>query len=319
MTRQAWLLFAAMSVIWGIPYLLIKVAVGELSPAAVAGSRTLLAAVVLLPLAAHLGALRPALRAWRWVVAFGLLEMDGPWLLLGRAETRVSSGFAGLMIATVPIVGVLIARLRGDRNAFAPVRLRGLGVGILGVVALVGIDSLSGQVDVVSVVELLLVAVGYAVAPVIANTVLAPVPAIGVIAVSVTVVAAGFLPWTVAGYAGGLPSAEVVWSILGLGLVCTALAFVLFFRLIALAGPVRATVITFINPAVAIMLGILVLAEPLTWGMVLGFPLVLLGAYWATRAVGPGPVGGAAPEGDEAGVRPAPGRPGSPGRGPAAG
>ena len=287
MTRQAWLLFAAMSVIWGIPYLLIKVAVGELSPAAVAGSRTLLAGVVLLPLAAHVGALRPALRAWRWVVAFGVLEMAGPWLLLGQAETRVSSGFAGLMIATVPIVGVLIARLRGDPHAFAPVRLRGLGVGILGVVGLVGIDSLSGQVDLLSVGELLLVAVGYAVAPVIANTVLAPVPAIGVIAVSVSVVAAGFLPWTVAGFADGLPSVEVVGSVLVLGLVCTALAFVLFFRLIALAGPVRATVITFINPAVAIVLGLVVLAEPLTWGMVMGFPLVLLGAYWATRAVDP--------------------------------
>jgi drug/metabolite transporter (DMT)-like permease len=285
MTRQAWLLFAAMSVIWGIPYLLIKVAVGELSPAAVAGSRTLLAAIVLLPLAARLGALRPALRAWRWVVAFGVLEMAGPWLLLGRAETRVSSGFAGLMIATVPIVGVLIARLRGDPHAFAPVRLRGLGVGILGVVGLVGIDSLSGQVDLLSVAELLLVAVGYAVAPVIANTVLAPVPAIGVIAVSVSVVATGFLPWTVAGFTGGLPPAEVVGSVLVLGLVCTALAFVLFFRLIALAGPVRATVITFINPAVAILLGIVVLGEPLTWGMVLGFPLVLLGAFWATRSV----------------------------------
>ena len=101
MTRQAWLLFAAMSVIWGIPYLMIKVAVTELSPAAVAGSRTLLAAVILLPLAAHQKALRPALALWKWVVAFGLLEMAGPWLLLGHAETRVSSGFAGLMLATV--------------------------------------------------------------------------------------------------------------------------------------------------------------------------------------------------------------------------
>ena len=287
MTRQAWLLFAAMSVIWGIPYLLIKVAVAELSPAAVAGSRTLLAAVILLPLAAHQGALRPALRLWKWVVAFGLLEMAGPWLLLGHAEIRVTSGFAGLMLATVPLFGVLIARLRGDPHAFAPVRLRGLGVGIVGVACLVGIDSLAGHIDLLSVVELLLVAVGYAAAPVIANTVLADVPSMGVIAISVAVVAALYLPWTVSGYAGGDVSADVVAAVVVLGLVCTALAFVLFFRLIALAGPVRATVITFINPAVAIGLGILVLGEPLTWGMVLGFPLVLLGAYWATRTPAP--------------------------------
>ena len=185
---------------------------------------------------------------------------------------------------------MLIARLRGDPHAFAPVRLRGLGVGIVGVACLVGIDSLAGHIDLLSVVELLLVAVGYAAAPVIANTVLADVPSMGVIAISVAVVAALYLPWTVAGYSGGDVSTDVVAAVVVLGLVCTALAFVLFFRLIALAGPVRATVITFINPAVAIGLGILVLGEPLTWGMVLGFPLVLLGAWWATRTPAPAAV-----------------------------
>lgn len=284
MTRQAWVLFAAMSIIWGIPYLLIKVAVAELSPAAVAGSRTFLAALILLPLAAHQGALRPALALWKPVVAFALLEMAGPWLLLGHAELRVSSGFAGLMLAMVPLVGVLIAGIRGEPHAFAPVRLRGLLVGIIGVIGLVGLDSLAGHVDALAVFELMVVAIGYAAAPVIANTVLADVPATGVIALSVTLVAILYLPWTVAGYAGGGVSGDVVAAVLVLGILCTAVAFLLFFRLISLAGPVRATVITFINPAVAISLGILVLGEPLTRGMVLGFPLVILGAYWATRA-----------------------------------
>lgn len=293
MSRAAWLLFAAMSLIWGTPYLLIKVAVGELSPVAVAGSRTLLAAVVLLPLAARAGALRPAIRAWPWVVAFALLEMAGPWVLLGQAETRVSSGFAGLMIATVPIIGVLVARLRGDAHAFAPVRLLGVATGVAGVAFLVGIDSLAGHVDNRSVIELLLVAVGYAVAPVIASARLAHVPAIGVIALSVALVAALFAPWTIGELATDTPSTQVLVSLVILGLVCTALAFVLFFRLIALAGPVRATVITFINPAVAVALGVAVLGEPLTAGILIGFPLVLLGAFWATRATGPTPAGSA--------------------------
>jgi drug/metabolite transporter (DMT)-like permease len=229
-------------------------------------------------------------------VAFGLLEMAGPWLLLGHAEIRVTSGFAGLMLATVPLFGIVIARLRGDPLAFAPVRLRGLGVGIVGVGCLVGIDSLTGEIDLLSVAELLLVAIGYAVAPVIANTVLADVPSMGVIAVSVAVVAVLYLPWTVVEYSGGAISLEVVAAVVILGLVCTALAFVLFFRLIALAGPVRATVITFINPAVAIGLGLLILGEPLTWGMVLGFPLVLLGAWWATQTPAP-PARSSTPEG----------------------
>lgn len=284
MGREAWALFAGMSLVWGLPYLFIKVAVSELDPAAVAGSRTLLAALILLPLAARQGAIRPTLRLWPWVVAFALLEMAGPWLLLGHAETRVSSGFAGLMIAAVPIVGVLIARLRGEPGAFAPTRLLGLGVGVLGVVGLVGLDSVAGHVDARSVLELLGVAVGYAVAPVIATTRLAGVPALGVIALSVTLVAIVFLPWTVAGYAAGRPSGPVIGSVLALGLICTALAFVWFFRLISLVGPVRATVITFLNPAVAVGLGLVVLGESLTRGMALGFPLVLLGAFLATRA-----------------------------------
>lgn len=283
MTRQAWLLFAAMSVIWGIPYLFIKIAVVELSPAAVAGGRTLLAAVILLPLAARQGALRPGLRLWPWAVAFGVVEMAIPWVLLGQAETRVSSGFAGLMLATVPIVATVLALTRREPGAVSGVRLLGLATGVVGVAVLVGLDSIAGHVDLVSVLELLGVAVCYAVGPVIAARRLSDVPSMGVIALAVTVVAVMYLPFTVAGVAAGLPSTDVLLSVAGLGLICTALAFVLFFRLVAAAGPTRSTLITFVNPAVAILLGVLVLSEPLTWGTVAGFPLVLLGSYWATR------------------------------------
>ena len=148
---------------------------------------------------------------------------------------------------------------------------------------LVGLDSIAGHVDAVSVLELLGVAVCYAVGPVIAARRLSDVPSMGVIALAVSVVAVMYLPFTVAGVAAGLPSTDVLLSVAALGLVCTALAFVLFFRLVAAAGPTRSTLITFVNPAVAIILGVLVLSEPLTWGTVVGFPLVLLGSYWATR------------------------------------
>ena len=287
MSREAWLLFAAMSVIWGIPYLFIKIAVEELSPAAVAGGRTLLAVVILLPLAARQGALAPALRLWPWAIAFGLVEMAIPWVLLGQAETRVSSGFAGLMLATVPIVATVLALTRREPGALSAVRLLGLATGIVGVAALVGLDSIGGHVDIVSVLELLGVAVCYAVGPVIAARRLSGVPSMGVIAMAVAVVAVLYLPFTAAGFSGGLPSTDVLVSVAVLGLVCTALAFVLFFRLVAAAGPTRSTLITFVNPAVAIALGVLVLSEPLTWGTVVGFPLVLLGSYWATRTPAP--------------------------------
>ncbi len=284
MSRRAWLLFAAMSVIWGIPYLFIKIAVVELSPVSIAGFRTLLGAAVLLPLAARAGAIRPALRAWPFVVAFGLMEMAIPWVLLGHAEQRVPSGFAGLMLAAVPIVGTLVSWLLGDRHALTPVRLLGLAVGIGGVGALVSLDLAGGAIDVVSVIELLVVAALYAIAPAMAARKLAHVPSMGVISCSLAVVAVLYLPATVLGLTPGLPSGKVIGSVLVLALICTALAFVLFFALIAEAGPVRATVITFVNPAVAVGLGLVVLDEPLTVGTIIGFPLVLLGSYWATRS-----------------------------------
>ena len=292
MTRRAWALFAAMSVIWGIPYLFIKIAVVEVSPVAVAGWRTLLAAAILLPIAARSRALGPALRAWPYVVAFGLIEMALPWVLLGHAETRVPSGFAGLMLAAVPIVGTVVSWLLGDRHALTRVRLVGLAVGVAGVAALVGLDWVAGTIDPLSVLELLVVAVCYAVAPAMAARKLAHVPSMGVVSVSLAVVALLYLPASLSTVRSGLPSPSVVLSLLVLALVCTALAFVLFFELIAEAGPVRATVITFVNPAVAVALGVVVLAEPLTWGTLVGFPLVLLGSYWATR--GPAPATGRA-------------------------
>jgi drug/metabolite transporter (DMT)-like permease len=289
MSRRAWTLFAAMAVIWGIPYLFIKIAVAEVSPATVVGLRTLLGAVVLVPLAIRSGAVRPALRAWPFVLAFALIEMALPWLLLGHAEQRVASGFAGLMLAAVPIVGTLVAWVLGDRHALTRIRLLGLASGILGVALLVGLDSLSGHVDALSVVELLTVAVCYAVGPAIAARKLGHVPSMGVVAVALGIVAVLYAPVTAYGLGQGSPTPKVWASILVLALVCTALAFVLFFELIAVAGPVRATVITFVNPAVAVVLGIVVLSEPLTWGTVLGFPLVLLGSYWATRPSAPSP------------------------------
>ena len=148
-----------MSLIWGIPYLFIKIAVTEVSPAVVVGGRTIIGALVLVPIAARAGALRPALKAWPYVAAFGLVEMAIPWLLLGRAEQRVTSGFAGLLLATVPIFATLVARVMGDRNGLTPVRILGLGTGVVGVAALVGIESLTGSIDALSVVELLIVAI----------------------------------------------------------------------------------------------------------------------------------------------------------------
>lgn len=294
MTRRGWVLFAAMGVIWGIPYLMIKVVVdGGVSPAFLVFARTAVGALVLLPVAVRRGAIRPALAHWRAVLAFAAIEIGITWYLLNSAEVRLSSSLVALMIAMVPLVGTVLAWRLGDRSVISPVRLTGLAVGLCGVGVVVGLDLTSGGTPAWALGAVCLVAVGYAVAPTIADRRLSGVPAIGVIAVSLTAVALVYLPFALLQMPARMPRFNVVASMLALGLVCTALAFICFFELIAEAGAVRATVITYVNPAVALLCGVAVLGEHLTAGIVIGFPLVLLGSYLATRRARPveeGPV-----------------------------
>lgn len=284
MSSTAWVLFAAMAFIWGLPYLFIKIAVGEVDPAGLVLARTALAALVLLPISLANGSLAAAIRSWRPAAVFALLEMAIPWLLLSHAEMRISSGLAGLLLAAVPIIGALITALMGDRRNIAPVRLIGMALGLIGVAALVGIDAFAGHLDWLSVLEMLTVAACYAIAPIFIDRQENPPPILGTVTLSIVMVTVLYIPFGVPALSAAWPlSGQTIGSLLVLGIVCTALAFVLFFRLIAEAGPVRAVVITYINPAVAIILGVLVLSEQITAGMAVGFPLVILGSYLATR------------------------------------
>jgi drug/metabolite transporter (DMT)-like permease len=281
-TTQGWILFGAMGAIWGVPYLFIKVAVEDLSPPVVVFGRTSIAAVLVVVVAARTNALRAAWAHWRWVLAFAALEMAGPWLLLTDAETRLPSGLTGLLIACVPIVGAVAAFALGDRSALHPGRLLGIAVGLGGVALLVGGD-LGGDIPWWSVVEVLLVCVGYATAPFIASRRLAHVPDLGVVALSLSMVAVAYAPVAWFTRPDGTPPGDALAAVVALALLCTAVAFVVFFRLIASVGPARATLITFVNPAVAIVVGAIVLDERITGWTLAGFALVLAGCWLATR------------------------------------
>jgi drug/metabolite transporter (DMT)-like permease len=282
-TRRGWALFAAMSVIWGVPYLLIKVAVDEVETVVVVFARTSVAAVVLVPLALRQGALQQALRHWRPLLAFTALEMAGPWWLLTDAERHLPSSLAGLLVAAVPMVAAVAAFALGERGALAPARLAGIAVGTVGVGLVVGFGQEGGG-DVRSVVQVLLVAVGYAVAPFIVERHLGDVPTIGVISAALGLVALLYLPFAVVGRPEEVPSADALWALAGLAVLCTGVAFLVFFALIAEVGGRRSTLITFVNPAVAVGLGVWLLDEPLTSGLLAGFPLILLGCWLSSRA-----------------------------------
>lgn len=278
MSARAWWLFLALGLIWGIPYLLIRVAVADLPPVCVAFARTLIGALLLLPIAAMRGELRPLLRYWKPLLAFTLVEISIPWWLLGYAETRINSSTAGLLIALVPVLTAGLMALSG-REVLNGRRSLGLAVGLGGVVALVGLD-----IDVSNgwaVGAALATALGYALGPIVISRYLSGVPPLGVIAASLAVAAALYIPFAIPAWPPQV-TMKAAGSVLVLGVFCTAIAFLLFFSLIAEAGPTRATVITYVNPVVALLLGVWLLHEPLTLGMLVGFALVLLGSFLAT-------------------------------------
>ena len=269
-----------MCVLWGIPYLLIKVAVEELSPPVLVLGRTAIGAALLLPIAIRRDYLRQLVPHWRILLVFTAIEVAGPWLLLNDAERHLTSSFAGLLIATTPLVAAVLSTKLGHEEPLDRGRLLGLAVGLGGVAILLGLD-LGGEVG--AGLELGLVILGYGTGPLIISKYFPDVPSLGVMAVTFTLASLFYAPIAPFHWPSEVPSTKVLLSVLALGLLCTVAAFLVFFELIAEVGPSRATVITFINPAVAVLLGILLLDEPFTAGVAVGFPLVLLGCWLATR------------------------------------
>ena len=282
MTNRGWALFLALGLIWGMPYLLIRIAVAEIDPLVVAFGRTLIGALLLLPVAIYRKALAPAFRPWLALVAFTLVEISGPWLLIGHAETRLNSSTTGLLIAMVPLMAAVIVAWLGHERLDGR-RLAGLVLGFAGVAALVGLDVHVS--DFVAVGALALASLGYAVGPIIIDRKLRGVPPLGVIAASLLIATVLYAPFAVMLWPAHA-SAQAIASVTGLGVVCTAAAFLIFFALIADAGPARATVIAYVNPLVAIVLGVLFLSEPLTLGMAIGFPMVIAGSILGTARRG---------------------------------
>jgi len=280
-TRRGWFLFLFMGIIWGLPYLLIKVAVGDLPTAVVVFSRVALASVILLPIALATGQFKQLRGHWRWVLAFAVAEMTLPWWALTWAEQHITSSMAGLFIATVPLVTALIARRMGLDDRLTGSRLAGMGIGLVGVVALVGLD-VSGS-SLLAVAVLLVTVVGYSCGPIMIDKKLNNVPGLAVISAALAINAIVYAPFAALTWPREPIPTDAVWAVVILGSLCTAIAFLGFFALVKEVGPSRSTLITYINPAVAVILGIWVLSEPLTLGLAIGFPLVLLGSWLATR------------------------------------
>lgn len=283
MSARAWLAFVALGVIWGLPYLFIKIAVQEISPFDVAWGRITLAALILLPIAWRRGALRALATHKLAVLAFALVEFAVPFSVISTGERWIPSSVTAILIATVPLIIALISRFFGVHERLGVARLTGLLIGLGGVVALVGFGALSGPLAWLGVGCVLLATVGYAIGPLIIQKHLHTVDSIGPVAGSLSIASLVLLVPAMLSLPRHMPSALALWSVAILGLVCTALSMLLMFYLVKNAGASRASIITYINPAVATLLGMALLDEHLgAWGFI-GFGLILFGSWLATR------------------------------------
>ena len=281
MSLRGWVLFAAMCIIWGIPYLLIKVAVEGVSVPVLVLARTAIGALVLLPLALSRPGWAPVRKHWKPVLVFAFFEMIAAWLLLSDAERHLTSSLTGLLIAASPIIAALLDRFTGGERRLGVIRIAGLGVGFAGVAVLAGPELAGGSTWAVT--EVLLVATCYAIAPLVAARYLTDVPTLQLTAACLGVAALVYSAPGVATWPSEMPSTRVLLAISALAVVCTALAFLVFFALIREVGATRALVFTYVNPAVALAAGVLVLNEPFTPWHVAGLALILTGSVFATR------------------------------------
>lgn len=283
MSLRNWIIFWTLCIVWGVPYFLIKLALVDLSPACVAFGRILLGALVLAPIAWHRGVLLPALRHKGAILAFAVAELAIPFSLISLGESWVSSSMAGVLIATVPLMVLIVAPLFGVKEHMSRRRVLGLGIGFVGVVVLLGLDTISTAEQWAGVACLGGAVAGYAVGPLIVQRYLSEVDELGAVAASLMVASILLLPTAVMTAPTTMPSTMSLVSVGILGLLCTAAALLMFFYLINAAGAARTTVVAYVNPAIAALLGILVLNERFGLGLVLGLAMILLGSWLGTR------------------------------------
>lgn len=284
MSRRALFHFAISGFFWGIPYLFMKVAVEDIPPAVIVCGRVLIGAAILIPIAIHQKVLMDAIRGWRYVLPYAIFEMMIPWILISNAEKKISSGLAGLLIATVPIWSTIFASMNGDKTVWHSKRIVGLLVGFVGLIGLVGYESILGTSDPLSIAMMLVASISYAFAVQMITQKLPDVSGIAINGLAMVFTAVAYLPFMILEFpTPSSVSTESAFSLIALGIFSTALAFISFFIVLKEIGPARSSIVTYVNTAVAVVLGVLILSEPLTLGIIIGLPLVMIGSFLASR------------------------------------
>lgn len=286
MSRRNLILFILVGFLWGIPYLFIRIAVDSetgFSPAIVVFMRVFIGALILIPIAIYDKSFYIAIKGWKYIAIYALFEMVIPWILIGTAEQSISSGLAGLLVASVPIFSTLIASRNGDKTVWQARRLIGIAVGFLGVFLLVGIESITGSSDPLAILMMLGASVGYAYAVIYITRKMPGVSGVAINGIAMAMTAVFYSPALFFLWPDHEISKTAIYCVIALGVLSTGIAFAVFFTVMAEIGPARASLVTYMNTAFAVVLGVLILSEPLTTGIIVGLPLVLIGSYLASR------------------------------------
>jgi drug/metabolite transporter (DMT)-like permease len=259
-----------------------KIAVEDFPPAAVVAGRTLIGAAILIPIAVYRKTFKGAVLGFKFVAFYAVMEMIGPWILITTAEQHISTGLTALLVSTVPIFATIITSLRGDHSVWEFKRIFGIVIGFIGLIAVVGIESLSGNSDPIAIGMVVLASVGYAYAVIMVISNLPLVDGIAINGLAMALTSVFWAPVAIAQWPSSI-SFNAVAALVALGIFSTAIAFILFFTLLKDIGPARGSLVTYVNTAVAVVLGVIILREPLTIGIIVGLPLVLIGSYLASR------------------------------------
>jgi len=283
MTRRGWGLFSLVGALWGVPYLFMKVAVEELSTPLIVFARVLIGALVLIPLAFYKKALTPALKYWKYILLYAVLEMVIPWSLITSSQRDLSSGVVALLVATVPIWATFFAHYSGDTTAAHRTRIFGIAIGLLGIALIVGIESLNDVANILALFSVLVAAFSYAWAVNMITSKAPDTSGVAINGIAMAISTAIFAPFALTNLPKSTPSSDAILATIGLGVLCTAMAFWIFFKVLDEIGPARASLVVYPNTAIAVVLGIILLDEKLTLAIAIGLPLVLVGSYYASR------------------------------------
>jgi drug/metabolite transporter (DMT)-like permease len=293
--RRAWGLIGVLAALWGASYLFIKVALDDLDPAAIVFLRTLLAALVLAPVAIARGALRPIRGALGGVALLAVVQVAGPFMLISVGEEHISSSLAGILVSSAPIFTALLAVRFDQAERSRGWSLVGVVVGIAGVALLFGVDLTGGSAELIAGAAVLLASLGYSIGALLIKHRMHGMQPIGIAASTMAAAALLMLPALPFSLPDHAPGLDTFGAMIALGAGGTGLAFLIFYTLIADVGPARASIVAYVAPGFAVVYGATLLGETISVATVAGLALILGGSYlgaegrlpWRERAVEP--------------------------------